>query len=93
MTEWDRLNAEATGYLISPALFKRADEHPPAWACQCRRPDGRRLLRKYRHASEIDCVPRAQVEAFKARHGITSEGHAKALMYIESFHPREEGER
>lgn len=53
----------------------------------------RRLLRKYRHASEIDCVPRAQVEAFKARHGITSEGHAKALMYIESFHPREEGER
>lgn len=44
-----------------------------------------------RHTSGMDCFTRSQVAAFKARHGIGSEGKARALLYIESFAPRSEG--
>ena len=70
---------------VCPALYRRPGEMPPPWTCQCRRADGRRLLRNYRHTSAIDCVPREAVEAFKALHGIRSDGKARALMFLETF--------
>lgn len=93
-SDWcDCIPRRRSDYVIVPALYRLHGERPPAWACQCRRSDGRRVPRKYRHTSEIDCVPRAELEAFKATYGIKSDGVAKALMFIETFHPREEGER
>jgi hypothetical protein len=40
-----------------------------------------------RHTSGMHCFTRAQVAEFKARHGIASEGKARALMLIETFRP------
>ena len=39
------------------------------WRCSCRRPDGRPLLRKYRHTEPWACTPQAQVDAFRAESG------------------------
>jgi hypothetical protein len=72
---------------VCPALYRRPGEGVPPWACQCRRPDGRRLLRKYRHTSEMGCIPQSDVDAFKAAHGLKNDGHARALLYIETFAP------
>lgn len=38
-----------------------------------------------RHTSGTQCFTKAQVAAFKARHGIASDGKARALMFIETF--------
>jgi hypothetical protein len=40
-----------------------------------------------RHQFGTQCFTRAQVDAFKARHGIASDGKAKALMFVETFAP------
>lgn len=55
-----------------------------ALACSCQPPNPR-------HASGTQCFTRAQVSAFKAKHGIKSDGLASALMFIETFAPIERG--
>ena len=51
-------------YLRSHVELRR--ERPEPFVCQCKRPDGRPLLRKYRHQSEAECIPQADVDAFIA---------------------------
>ena len=40
-----------------------------------------------RHTSGTQCFSRARVDAFKAAHGLGSDGHARALMFIATFAP------
>jgi hypothetical protein len=54
---------------VCPALYKLPGERMPAWSCQCRRPDGRRLLRNHRHASEAECLPQSEIDAWRATSG------------------------
>ena len=82
-----RVDYRLDDHPVCPALYRRPGEGIPPWECRCRRPDGRRLLRKHRHASEIDCVPQDAVAAFKVAHGLRSDGHARALLFIATFAP------
>jgi hypothetical protein len=74
-------------YTAPHVAMRPSGERLAPWRCQCTRPDGRPLLRKYRHESEIDCVSVKTVQAFKTKHTIQSDELAKALLFIESFAP------
>ena len=65
---------------IGERIEKRGPgERVPEWSCQCDLP------RYKRHKQESDCIPQAEVDAFKARHRLKSDGHARALIFIETF--------
>ena len=67
---------------VAPRVEMKA--HPePAWSCQCKRPDGRRLLRNYRHRSPQACLPAEEVAAWRARHlEVKSDGNARVLLWL-----------
>ena len=48
--------------------------------CSCDPPNSR-------HTSGTQCFSREEVAAFRAAHGIRSDGHARALMFIATFAP------
>ena len=77
-------------YVIGRAELKAHPE--PGFECQCKREDGRRLLRKHRHQDERGCMKREDVQAFKAKHGIKSDDLARSLMFLEAFAPIPESE-
>lgn len=69
-------------YVRPHVEMKPTGERVPPWSCHCD-------VKPYRrHKSEIECLPQADVDAFKRRHQLTDEGHARALLFIESFAPR-----
>jgi hypothetical protein len=69
-------------YVAEHVEMRGPGERLPAWSCQCQVPHYKR------HKQESDCIPQADVDAFKAQHGITSDGKARALMFIETFNGR-----
>jgi hypothetical protein len=57
--------------------------------CQCSDAfTGRRLRKGKRHPDRIACIPQEDVDAFKQAHGLTHDGVARALLYLESFKPK-----
>lgn len=78
-------------YTIIPALYKRPGERPPAWSCQCRRPDVRPLLRNHRHRSPWECLTADDVAAFVAAH--PEAPPRKHFAWLEREFARATGER
>lgn len=75
-------------YVAEHAALRGPGERLPPWQCQCVDPFTERRLRKgKRHADAIACQPQNEVDFFKAKHGIASDGKARALLFIESFAP------
>ena len=67
MTELDRpLYDTPRRYWIDPPSLRGTGERLPEWRCQCKRPDGRPLLRKYRHVEPWRCLSDMDVAAFVA---------------------------
>lgn len=53
-------------YTAPHVAMRGPGERLPAWTCQCKRPDGRRLLRNYRHTEPWQCLRDEDVSAFVA---------------------------
>ena len=68
-------------YWIDPPALRGTGERLPAWTCQCKRPDGKPLLRKYRHMLEMDCIPAAQIEAWRKTSGCGPKG-ARGMYWM-----------
>lgn len=60
-------------------------ERLPAWTCQCKRPDGRRLLRNYRHTSEMQCIPQAEIDAWRVTSGCGPETAREMYWLFREF--------
>ena len=56
-------------YEINPPALRGPGQRLSAWTCQCKRPDGRPLLRAHRHAQEMDCIPSEEIEAWRKTSG------------------------
>jgi hypothetical protein len=63
-------------------------ERIPAWSCRCTRPDGRPLLRNYRHTSEWDCIPQAEIDAWRVKAGCGPQTARHLYWLAKNFAPR-----
>ncbi len=71
------------GYLVDPPELKPAGQRDREWSCQCRRPDGRPLLRNHRHTEPWQCLPLEDVLGFKAAHPeIKTVANARRLAWL-----------
>src|SRR5262249_20740061 len=72
-------------YMIQPPILRKPGERIPDWQCQCRRPDGTRLLRNHRHTWPPQCIPQEAVDAFIVRTGCNKAFARYALWMEEEF--------
>jgi hypothetical protein len=73
-----------TGYLVQRPALRGPGERVPDEGCTCRRPDGRPLLKNYRHTNKWDCLLPGAVLAFWHQHPeIKTEANARRLMWLE----------
>lgn len=81
-------------YVAPHVQMRGPGERLPSWRCECRRPDGRPLLRSRRHASEMDCLPLAEVEAFQRDHPeVKTLANARRMLWLaKNFAPIPEEE-